>query len=118
MMASDPASPSPHGRRLRSIAGRDIYFDNDGFFWDVEDWSREVAQELAKEMGMAGLCESCWQVLSFMREYYFYHGRAPLNKDLRKGTKMSILEIEALFPAGVRMGARLLAGLPNPKTCY
>ncbi len=30
---------------------------------------------------------------------------------------MTLQELEGLFPGGIRMGARRLAGLPNPKTC-
>ena len=30
---------------------------------------------------------------------------------------MSLLELECLFPGGIRHGAKRLAGLPNPKRC-
>ena len=30
---------------------------------------------------------------------------------------MSLLEVEALFPGGIKYGARRIAGLPNPKAC-
>jgi dissimilatory sulfite reductase related protein len=46
-----------------------------------------------------------------------HHGRSPMNRDLRAGTGLSLVELERLFPDGIRMGARRLAGLPNPKTC-
>ncbi len=110
------ASPT-RDRQLRNIAGRDIYFDWEDFLWDPQDWSEDVAMALALEMGMTELDEKHWQVIRFMREYYFYHGRFPMNKDLKAGTKMSLLELEALFPKGIRLGARRLAGLPNPKAC-
>lgn len=110
-------SPTGRDRQLRHIAGRDIYFDWEGFFWDPEDWSEEIAAELAKESDIALLDESQWQVIRFMREFYFYHGRAPMNKDLKEGTKMSLLALEGLFAQGIRLGARRLAGLPNPKAC-
>ena len=111
------SSPSGRDRQLRNIAGRDIYFDWEGFFWDPEDWSEEVATELARESGIALLNGSQWQVIRFMREFYFYHGRAPMNKDLKEGTGMSLLALEGMFVQGIRLGARRLAGLPNPKAC-
>lgn len=104
-------------RQLRTIAGRKIYFDWEGFLWDPLDWNESVALVLAHEMGMVDLDELCWKVIRFMREYYLYHGRAPMNKDLKKGTDMTLLELENLFPQGIRGGARRLAGLPNPKAC-
>ena len=66
---------------------------------------------------MDGLDEVQWRVVRFMRAYYGHHGRAPMNKDLKAGTGLSLLELERLFPDGIRLGARVLAGLPNPKTC-
>jgi sulfur relay (sulfurtransferase) DsrC/TusE family protein len=56
-------------------------------------------------------------VVGFLREFYAYNGRAPLNNELRKGTGISLLELDSLFPEGLKQGARRLSGLPNPKTC-
>lgn len=104
-------------RKLQRVAGRDIYFDWEGFFWDPQDWNEEVAIELAGISGIVTLSEDQWLVLKFMREFYFYHGRAPMNKDLKKGLNMTLIRLEGMFPQGIRLGARRLAGLPNPKAC-
>lgn len=104
-------------RYLRTIAGRDLYFDWEDFLWDPQDWDESIALALARDMGLETLDDTQWQVLRFMREFYFYHGRAPMNKDLKAGTGMSLMALEKLFPRGIRMGARRLAGLPNPKAC-
>ena len=113
----DPPANQGRDRRLRRIAGQDVYVDWEDFLWDPQDWNEAIALALARESGMDGLDEAQWRVIRFMREYYFYHGRAPMNKDLRKGTGMSLMALEALFPQGIRQGARRLAGLPNPKAC-
>lgn len=113
-----PGGEAPRlGRQVRSIAGRDIAFDKEGFFLDYDDWSEEVARELAAESGLADLAEPHWQVLRYLREYYGYHRRAPLNRELRQGTGLSLLFLKDLFPGGLKNGARRLAGLPNPKSC-
>lgn len=104
-------------RRLRRIAGHEIYFDWEDFLWDPNDWSSAVAEALAREMGIETLNETQWRVIRFMREYYFHHGRSPMNKDLKKGTGLALMELEALFPQGIRLGARRISGLPNPKAC-
>jgi tRNA 2-thiouridine synthesizing protein E len=104
-------------RQLRHIAGRDIYVDWEGFLWDPHDWSEAVAEALAAESGIPSLDETQWRVIRFMREFYFYHGRAPMNRDLKAGTGLTLMALEGLFSQGIRMGARRLAGLPSPKAC-
>lgn len=104
-------------RALRTVAGRSVYFDDEGFFWEPDDWSDEGAEELARESGIERLDAVQWRVLRFLREYYLYHGRAPMNRELKAGTELSLMELERLFPDGIKLGARRLAGLPNPKTC-
>ena len=104
-------------REVREIAGQRIVFDAEGFFEDPDDWSEEAARCLAQETGLHALTPVHWRVLRFLRDYYYQNGRSPLNKQLRAGLDMSVAEIEALFPGGVKYGARRLAGLPNPKSC-
>lgn len=112
-MTAEPA----RSRHLRVVAGHEIYFDAEGFFWEAADWTPEVAAELAREGGIDRLDETQWRVLRFFRDYYDRNGRTPMNRELRIGTGLSLMELERLFPAGIRMGARRLAGLPNPATC-
>jgi tRNA 2-thiouridine synthesizing protein E len=115
--ASRPAGPEALQVQVRSFAGREIVFDSEGFLSDFRQWTEEVAQTLAQESGLEALTDTHWQVIRFLREYYLQNGRAPLHRELKKGTGMSLLEIESLFPGGIKQGARRLAGLPNPKTC-
>jgi tRNA 2-thiouridine synthesizing protein E len=105
------------GQRIRVIAGQEILFDREDFLWDPCQWSEEVAQSLAGEAGVTELSETQWRILRFLRQYYSENGRAPLNRQIKQGTGISLLEMEALFPGGIKYGARRLAGLPNPKTC-
>jgi TusE/DsrC/DsvC family sulfur relay protein len=119
MGESDGAKPlAGHpNRKFRIIAGRKIQIDGKGFLRNPEDWSEEVAYCLAEESGLQKMSETHWRVIRFMRSYYFNYGRAPLNRDLKAGTGMSLMELESLFPEGIRQGARRVAGLPNPKSC-
>ncbi|MDD5206650.1 MAG: TusE/DsrC/DsvC family sulfur relay protein [Desulfobacterales bacterium] len=105
------------GGMFRFVAGSRILFDRDGFLWNPEDWSREVAEALAVECGLHGMNETHWNVIRFMRDYYSHYGRAPLNAQLKTGTGMKLIELESLFPRGIKHGARRIAGLPNPKSC-
>jgi tRNA 2-thiouridine synthesizing protein E len=104
-------------QKFRVIAGREILIDKEGFLWHPEDWTEEVAEALASECGIEKLTDSHWRIIRFLRDYFLYHGRAPLNRDLKAGLGISLMELEALFPGGMRHGARRVAGLPNPKAC-
>ena len=112
------SNQTDYDRRCRTIAGYNVYFDQDGFFWDPEEWNETIAMELALEGGVDNLNEEQWRILRFIREFYFYHGRSPMNKDLKEGIKRPLSELEQIFPGGITNGARRLAGLPNPKTCF
>lgn len=114
--SSKPLSGHPN-RVVREIAEKIIIFDGEGFLRNPDDWSEKVAQSLASEIGLSEMDERHYQVIDFMRHYYYYHGRAPMNRDLKAGIHMPLLELEALFPGGIRLGARRVAGLPNPKSC-
>lgn len=106
-----------YGQKVRVICGREILLDGEGFFWDPRQWSEEAARVLAKEVAIEELSETQWRIMRFLREYYTENGRAPLNRQIKEGTGISLMEMEALFPGGIKYGARRLAGLPNPKSC-
>jgi TusE/DsrC/DsvC family sulfur relay protein len=108
---------SPVGERIRSIAGKEILFDKEGYFLDVRDWDEQIVLVLSVEIGIDEMNERQWRVIHFLREYYLSNGRAPLNSELKAGTGLSLMELESMFPGGIRQGARLLAGLPNPRSC-
>ncbi|NLC51585.1 MAG: TusE/DsrC/DsvC family sulfur relay protein [Firmicutes bacterium] len=109
--------PTRGGSRYGYFAGRKLLVDQEGFLWNPEDWSKEIAEAIAREQGLEELQGKHWKVINYMRKFYFENGRAPLNRQLAKDTKISMLEIEALFPGGIKYGARRIAGLPNPKAC-
>ena len=104
-------------QKIRTVAGREMVFDAEDFLMDPDDWGEEVALELARESGIPELTDLQWQVIRFLRKYYLENGRAPLNRQIKSGTGLSLMEIENLFPGGIKQGARRLAGLPNPRSC-
>jgi tRNA 2-thiouridine synthesizing protein E len=111
------SSRQEFGEKVRTIEGREITFDEENFFSDPHQWDEEVAKALAEEAGLKELNETHWRILRFLREYYFQNGRSPLNRQIKQGTGISLMEMEGLFPGGIKYGARRLAGLPTPKNC-
>ena len=113
MEPAESAGPSGDpDRRYWLIGGRRVYFDSDGFLWDSQDWSEELAEIMARESGLGQLSGTHWKVLRFIRDFYLSNGRAPRNRPLKESTGLSMREIEELFPGGIKLGARRIAGLP------
>jgi dissimilatory sulfite reductase related protein len=96
---------------------REVPVDQEGFLVDPQAWTEEAALVMAREQGMDTLEEIHWKVIQFLRRYYLTHGKVPMSREIRKGVGISLLEIEALFPGGLKAGARRVAGLPNPRGC-
>ena len=111
------SDPERHGLKEWIVAGCRIVLDEEGFFWDPKEWRKEVAVSLAEELGLSELNDTHWSILRFLRQYYFESGRSPLNRQIKEGTGVSLMEMEALFPDGIKYGARRSAGLPNPRGC-
>jgi dissimilatory sulfite reductase related protein len=104
----------PH---TRCIADVEILFDGEGFFMNPSQWTEKVFSILARESGVEEISEKQLMVIRFIRKFYLEQGKSPLNQHIKIGTNMSLIELEALFPGGIKYGARRLAGLPNPKGC-
>ena len=71
--------------RGRVIAGKEVVFDDEGFCGGrrIDGGGGRV---LASESGMEALDDARWRVIRFLREYYAYHGRAPMNRDPRRAS--------------------------------
>lgn len=99
------------------IADRQIEFDEDGFLANREDWTEELAQELAYMEDVGQLTDKHWKVIRFMQAEYDEKGDAPSIRKLNKESGVSTKELYQLFPKGPAKKAAKIAGLPKPKGC-
>jgi tRNA 2-thiouridine synthesizing protein E len=89
----------------------------EGFLDRVEDWDREVAQEIAREAGIPALTDRHWLVVDHMRDTYLKTGSAPTIRTLGRQSGVDIKELYALFPKGPAKLAAKIGGIPKPKGC-
>lgn len=115
MDLKDHESAGNHTTRV--VDGKAVLLDEEGYFVHPESWTETIAKTIALEMGISELTDRQWEMIYFLRTFYLTNGRAPLNRDIKRQTGMNLIEVEQLFPEGIRRGARRLAGLPNPKSC-
>jgi tRNA 2-thiouridine synthesizing protein E len=100
-----------------TIAGTAVELNAEGFFVDPNQWTRDVAVEMATEDGISTLTDRHWQVIDFMRKEYFEKGTGPTVRVLGKTSGVSVKELYQLFPKGPAKMAARIAGIPKPKGC-
>ena len=50
-----------------TYAGKNVAINDEGFFENPEEWTEEMAPEIARASGIDELTEQHWRVLKFMR---------------------------------------------------
>ena len=100
-----------------TIAAVDVELNDEGFFLHPEQWTEEMAPELARREGIDELTEAHWQVIRFMRKEFFEKGTGPTVRVLGKTSGVSIKELYQLFPKGPAKIAARIAGIPKPRGC-
>jgi len=95
----------------------DLVLDAEGFLQKPEQWTEEIAHEIAGENGIAELTEKHWQVVRFMRAKYLETGAAPTIRTLGKDSGVAIKELYQLFPKGPAKLAAKIGGIPKPHGC-
>ncbi len=108
--------------RTLTVGDRRIETDTEGYLVDRGQWSEEFARALAREEGLE-LTPEHWQVIRFLRDYYFEHGvQAQVRVMIRHFSKTwgpergSNHHLHEMFPRGgpQKQGNRL-AGLLRTK---
>ena len=109
--------------QLLEINGVEYEVDQEGFLQNMSDWSREVAIGMATRDGVE-LETAHWEVIDFLRAYYFKYEIAPairvLSKEIGKrlgADKGNSKYLDQLFPFGPARQACRYAGLPKPTGC-
>jgi len=100
-----------------TIATTDVELNDEGFFVHPEQWTEDMAPELARREGIDSLTDAHWTVLRFMRAEYFAKGTGPTVRVLGKASGVSIKDLYQLFPKGPAKIAARIAGIPKPRGC-
>jgi TusE/DsrC/DsvC family sulfur relay protein len=99
------------------IAETSVDVDAEGFMTDPQQWNERIAEQIARENGIAELSERHWLVVKFMRERYLATGTAPSIRSLGKESGVPIKELYQLFPKGPAKLAAKIGGIPKPRGC-
>jgi len=100
-----------------TIAGVDVALNDEGFLEQPDQWTEDMAVEIARREGIDPLTPRHWQVIHFMRDEYHAKGTGPSVRALGKTSGVSIKELYQLFPKGPAKLAAKIAGIPKPCGC-
>jgi tRNA 2-thiouridine synthesizing protein E len=100
-----------------TIAGHDVALNDEGFFEHPDEWTEDMAPDIARREGIETLTDRHWQVIHFMRREYEEKGTGPTVRVLGKTSGVSVKELYQLFPKGPAKVAAKIAGIPKPRGC-
>ena len=100
-----------------TINTTEVEVNDEGFFVDPEQWTEEMAPELAWREGIDLLTDAHWTVLRFMRSEFHEKGTGPTVRLLGKKSGVSVKDLYRLFPKGPAKVAARIAGIPKPRGC-
>ena len=96
---------------------RKVDVNAEGFLLDSSQWTPEIAEQIAREVGIAPLTERHWKVITFCREDAARQGQSPGLRRIAKLSGVDMKELYQLFPKGPGKLAAKIAGLPKPTSC-
>jgi len=120
--AKNPSSTS-HFISEFDFSGKSYKVYPKGNLVNLSEWSEELALHMAKQEGII-LKKDHWEVINYLRDFYFKYGITPMVKLLMKNMRQQLGKHKSseaylydLFPGGpARQGSRI-AGLPAPQGC-
>ncbi len=99
-----------------TIAGYQVEVNDEGFLTQPDQWTEELAQELAKLIGLE-LTDAHWTIIQFLREDYAAQGETATLRRVSTQTGTPVKSLFALFPGKPAKKMAYVSGLPKPKGC-
>lgn len=101
----------------RTIAGKTVQVNEEGFMTSPAEWTKDIAVELAREEGLSELGEAHWAVIEFCRKDATSTGKAPTLRRITTTAGVSTKDLFALFPKGPAKKVAKISGLGKPEGC-
>lgn len=99
----------------KEFAGVMVEVNEEGYFTNHQQWTKEIAAEVAKEEGIE-LTDKHYAVLEFLRNR-FISGEALSIRSINKSGIIDVKEFYAMFPGAPLKKSTKIAGIPKPSSC-
>jgi TusE/DsrC/DsvC family sulfur relay protein len=98
------------------VAGKTIALTEEGYLENFADWSKDVAEALAKEEEIE-LTENHWKVIEYLQKKFEETKELPTLRRTSKDNGLKTKDMYELFPEKPLKKAAKIAGLPKPSGC-
>ena len=106
------------------VNGKVIELSEAGWLLNLDEWSEELAGQIAINEKIPELTEEHWDIINLAREYFVDNGTVAEPRVFSKMMKKKYGKdrsdqkyIYSLFPTGLIKCANKVAGLPRPEGC-
>jgi tRNA 2-thiouridine synthesizing protein E len=104
------------------IDGKTIETTANGYLVNTDDWSEDLAKQMAAKEEIAELTDKHWDLINFLREEYFNNaGNQPNTRNIVKAMsakwneKIGQKDVYELFPLDPSKQGGRIAGLPESR---
>ena len=101
---------------VTTIADRPVHVDDDGFLTEYDEWSEDLGDTLAAQIGVQ-LTDEHRTLLRFLREDFLVQGETATLRRVSASTSTPIKRLFQLFPTKPAKKMAYVAGLPKPRGC-
>lgn len=99
----------------KTIAGKTVTVNEEGFMTDFKQWDKEVGIALAKENNLE-LQPRHWDVINYLQGEFKKDSPLSIRKVGKSGV-VDIKELYQLFPTAPLKTAAKISGIPKPASC-
>ena len=99
----------------KTIAGKSITVNEEGYLTDFSQWDEKVGEELAAEANI-NLTPKHWEVVKYLQNEQKNQVALSIRR-IGKSGLVDIKEFYALFPNAPLKTATKIAGVPKPASC-
>ena len=93
-----------------------IHVDSEGFLTEYDEWSEELAVQLAARIGIV-LTDEHWKAIRLLRSDYPTHGETATLRRVSTLAGIPVKQLFALLPGKPAKKLAYVAGLPKPRGC-
>lgn len=99
----------------KTYAGVTVDVNEEGYFTNPQQWSKEIAVEIAKELDLV-LTDQHFAILEWLRSR-FMAGEALSIRSINHSGIIDVKTFYQLFPGAPLKKATKIAGIPKPVSC-